>query len=198
MMGRQTGDQTSLFYEFRLDDRIPKGHLLRRINVFLAAILDSMHEQLAPYYSEIGRPSIDPELMVRMPIVGYCYGLRSGGSLPRKLNCIWLTVGSASSTLMTRIARTKPSGDWRRHAGSHGSVKSFWTRRGTNVLLGRPCRQGERPQSARCLIPMGVLRDPSCGRSHESKKRARFEHGRWRQRMRDIGSWRSQKISLRP
>jgi transposase len=66
VMGRQTGDQTSLFYEFRLDDRIPKGHLLRRINVFLAAILDSMHEQLAPYYSEIGRPSIDPELMVEL------------------------------------------------------------------------------------------------------------------------------------
>ena len=48
MMGRQIGDQPSLFYEFRLDDRIPKGHLLRRINVFLAPVLDSMHEQLAP------------------------------------------------------------------------------------------------------------------------------------------------------
>jgi transposase len=69
MIGRQIGDQTSLFYEFRLDDRIPKGHLLRRINVFLTAVLDSMHEQLAPYSSEIGRPSIDPELMVRMLIV---------------------------------------------------------------------------------------------------------------------------------
>ena len=48
MMGRQIGDQTSLFYEFRLDDRIPKVHLLRRINVFLAPVLDGMYEQLAP------------------------------------------------------------------------------------------------------------------------------------------------------
>src|SRR6202008_2345922 len=77
MMGRQTIDQTSLFYEFRLEDRIPKRHLLRRINVFVAAVLADVHEQLQPYYSEIGRPSIDPELMIRMLIVGYCYGIRS-------------------------------------------------------------------------------------------------------------------------
>ena len=77
MMGRQTGDQASLFYEFRLEDRISKDHLLRRINVFVAPVLDSVREQLKPYYSEIGRPSVDPELMIRMLIVGYCYGLRT-------------------------------------------------------------------------------------------------------------------------
>jgi hypothetical protein len=62
MMGRQSGDQSKLFYEFRLDDRIPKNHLLRRINVFVTAVLADVHEQLDPYYSEIGRPSVDPEL----------------------------------------------------------------------------------------------------------------------------------------
>src|SRR3990170_1881623 len=77
MMGRQIGDQASLFYEFRLEDRIPKDHLLRRINVFMTPVLSGVREQLNPYYSEIGRPSIDPELMIRMLIVGYCYGLRS-------------------------------------------------------------------------------------------------------------------------
>ena len=77
MMGRQIGDQASLFYEFRLDDLVPKIHLLRRMNVFVTAVLADMHEQLKPYYSEIGRPSVDPELMIRMLIVGYCYGLRS-------------------------------------------------------------------------------------------------------------------------
>ena len=85
MMGRQTGDQTSLFYEFRLDDRIPKDHLLRRINLFLTPVLGGMHEQLALYYSEIGRPSIDPELMIRMLIVGYCYGLRSERKLTQEV-----------------------------------------------------------------------------------------------------------------
>ena len=77
MMGRGSGDQASLFYEFRLDDRVPKNHLLRRINIFVTPALADVHEQLDPYYSEIGRPSIDPELMIRMLIVGYCYRIRS-------------------------------------------------------------------------------------------------------------------------
>jgi transposase len=85
MMGRQTGDQASLFYEFRLDDRVPKNHLLRRINVFVTAALADVHERLQPYYSEIGRPSIDPELMMRILIIGYCYGLRSERKLTQEV-----------------------------------------------------------------------------------------------------------------
>src|SRR6202045_925070 len=85
MMGRGSGDQASLFYEFRLDDRVPKNHLLRRINVFVTAVLADVHEQLDPYYSEIGRPSVDPELMIRMLIVGYCYGLRSERRLTQEV-----------------------------------------------------------------------------------------------------------------
>jgi transposase len=85
MMGRQIGDQASLFYEFRLEDRIPKDHLLRRINVFAVPVLDSVREQLKPYYSEIGRPSVDPELIIRMLIIGYCYGLRSERRLTQEV-----------------------------------------------------------------------------------------------------------------
>jgi transposase len=85
MMGRQSGDQASLIYEFCLDDRVPKNHLLRRINVFVTAALADVHEQLDPHYSEIGRPSIDPELMIRMLIVGYCYGLRSERKLTQEV-----------------------------------------------------------------------------------------------------------------
>ena len=55
---------------------IPKDHLLRRINVVVGPVLDGVRGQLKPYYSQIGRPSIDPELMIRMLIVGYCFGLR--------------------------------------------------------------------------------------------------------------------------
>jgi len=76
MMGRQERDQGQLFYEFNLDDVIPKGHLLRRMNVFVTAALADLHHHLRPFYSEIGRPSVDPELMIRMLIVGYCYGIR--------------------------------------------------------------------------------------------------------------------------
>ena len=77
MMGRQRRDQGKLFYEFQLDDRIPKNHLLRRIDVVVTAALADLHKELEPHYSDIGRPSIDPELMIRMLIVGYCYGIRS-------------------------------------------------------------------------------------------------------------------------
>jgi transposase len=76
MMGRQTGDQGQLFYLFNLGRRIPAGHLLRRINPVVTRILVELREKLTPFYSDIGRPSIDPELMIRMLIVGYCYGIR--------------------------------------------------------------------------------------------------------------------------
>jgi transposase len=76
MMGRQANDQSQLFYLFNLEDRIPAGHLLRRINSVVSRLLADLREKLAPFYSEIGRPSIDPELMIRMLIVGYCYGIR--------------------------------------------------------------------------------------------------------------------------
>jgi transposase len=76
MMGRQTGDQSQLFYAFNLEERIPDRHLLRRINPIVTGVLGELREGLRPFYSEIGRPSIDPELMLRMLIVGYCYGVR--------------------------------------------------------------------------------------------------------------------------
>ena len=85
MMGRRCGDQASLFYQFHLDDRVPKDHLLRRIDCFVMTALADMHERLKPYYSEIGRPSVDPDLMIRMLIVGYCYGLRSERRLTQEV-----------------------------------------------------------------------------------------------------------------
>ena len=76
MMGRQTGVQSQLFYLFNLEERIPESHLLRRLNPVVLQVLADLRERLAPFYSEIGRPSIDPELMIRMLIVAYCYGIR--------------------------------------------------------------------------------------------------------------------------
>src|SRR5471032_907344 len=76
MMGRQTSDQSQLFYLFNLERRIPTSHLLRRINPVVTQIMADLREKLVPFYSDIGRPSVDPELMLRMLIVGYCYGIR--------------------------------------------------------------------------------------------------------------------------
>jgi transposase len=95
MMGRQDRDQGQLFYEFSLDEMIPADHLLRRINVFATAVLADLHEQLKTFYSDIGRPSIDPELMIRMLLVGYCYGIRHERRLCQEV--VLLTAGSASS-----------------------------------------------------------------------------------------------------
>jgi transposase len=63
-----------VFYEFKLDDVVSK-HLLRRMNVFVTTVLADLHQQLRPVYSEIGRPSVDPELTIRMLILGYCDGI---------------------------------------------------------------------------------------------------------------------------
>jgi transposase len=76
MMGRQMVDQSQLFYLFNLEEHIPAGHLLRRLNPIVTRVLVDLREKLAPFYSDIGRPSIDPELMIRALIVGYCYGIR--------------------------------------------------------------------------------------------------------------------------
>jgi transposase len=75
MMGQQAGGQYQLFYSFNLDDHVPADHLLRGIDRFLD--LGELRQHLAPFYSHTGRPSIDPQLLIRMLIVGYCFGIRS-------------------------------------------------------------------------------------------------------------------------
>lgn len=74
-MGHQASGQERLFYAFNLEDVVPPTHLLRAIDRCLD--LKELHQHLAKHYSHTGRPSIDPELMIRMLIVGYCYGIRS-------------------------------------------------------------------------------------------------------------------------
>ena len=75
MMGDRRVDQGALFYKFSLDGHVPADHMLRAIDRFVD--LEGVRSHLAPYYSSTGRPSVDPELMIRMLLVGYCYGIRS-------------------------------------------------------------------------------------------------------------------------
>ena len=75
MMGSNDKPQDELFYAFNLDDMVPQDHLLRDIDRVLD--LSNLREHLAPYYSHTGRPSVDPELMIRMLLIGYCCGIRS-------------------------------------------------------------------------------------------------------------------------
>ena len=75
MMGPKQEAQGSLFYDFSLEAHVPAGHLLRSVDLFVD--LSGIRNHLAPYYSTTGRPSVDPELMIRMLLVGYCMGIRS-------------------------------------------------------------------------------------------------------------------------
>ena len=83
MMGRRAAGQEQLFYEFNLDQAVPADHLVRYID----AVLDTswVHQELEPYYSPLGRPSIDPELMIRMLIIGYVFAIRSEREICRDI-----------------------------------------------------------------------------------------------------------------
>ena len=83
MMGRRSPGQGQLFYEFRLDEVVPDDHLVRKIGALLD--LSWVYAELAPYYSELGRPSIDPVLMLRMLIVGYVFAIRSERQICREV-----------------------------------------------------------------------------------------------------------------
>ncbi len=75
MMGRLEPGQERLFYNFRLEDHIPPNHLVRKLDALLD--FEPIRVRLGPFYSETGRPSVDPELMIRMLLIGYCYAIRS-------------------------------------------------------------------------------------------------------------------------
>lgn len=75
MIGERTVAQESLFYGFSLERHVPGDHLLRSIDRFVD--LSGIREHLKPFYRETGRPSINPELMIRMLVIGYCMRIRS-------------------------------------------------------------------------------------------------------------------------
>jgi len=84
MMGQRGGNQERLFYSFSLEDHVPADHLLRGVDRFLD--LSELRQHLAGHYSNTGRPSIDPELMIRMLVIGYCFGIRSERRLCEELH----------------------------------------------------------------------------------------------------------------
>jgi transposase len=75
MMGRQEQPSEQLFYTFQLERHVPSDHLLRHIDAILD--LSAIRRAIEPYYASTGRPSVDPELMIRMLLLGYAFGIRS-------------------------------------------------------------------------------------------------------------------------
>ena len=91
MMGHQARSE-SLFYYFRLEDHVPENHLLRLIDKHIS--FEFVREQLKNSYGEMGRPSIDPELLLRILLIGTCMGSPVSASWSRNYACIWPGGGS--------------------------------------------------------------------------------------------------------
>jgi len=91
MMGERQVDQSAWFYEFSVEKHLPADHMLRAIDRF--SDLGEVRPHLAPFYRTTGRPSVDPELLIRMLIIGYCYGIRSERRLCEEVHpnlaCRW-------------------------------------------------------------------------------------------------------------
>ena len=111
MMGERRVMQEALFYGFSLERHVPDDHMLRKIDRFVD--LSEVRAHLGPYYGDVGRPSIDPELMIRMLIAGYCFGIRSERRLCEEvhLNLAYrwiLSLGGsmATSPIIQRSQRT--------------------------------------------------------------------------------------------
>ena len=100
MMGRQEV-QEQMFYRFRIEDHVADDHLLRRIDRHLD--FESLRPEFATLYSRIGRPSIDPELMIRMLLVGYLYGIRS------ETRCAWRSAWSVAWVRRWMVPRSSPT-----------------------------------------------------------------------------------------
>ena len=94
-----------MFYGFSLEQHVPETHLLRSIDRFVE--LDGLRRELAPFYSAIGRPSVDPELMIRMLIVGYVFAIRSERLICREVqvNLAYRCSASSVSRIPSRIIR---------------------------------------------------------------------------------------------
>jgi transposase len=124
MMGRLNRDQGQLFYSFNLDEAVPDDHLVREI----AAVLDLswVHAELAPYYPQLGRPSIDPVLMIRMLIIGYVFAIRSERALCRdvqvNLAYRWFCGLSIEDRIPDHSAFSRARNDRFRNSGIFRSV----------------------------------------------------------------------------
>ena len=139
MMGERTVAQEALFYEFSIERHVPTDHLVRAIDRFVD--LSGIRAHLRSFYSDMGRPSIDPELMIRMLLVGYCFGIRSERRLCEEVHlnlayrCSvgWVWTGPCLTTPHSRRTVTAASATATSCASCSKSPSSAASRRGSWV-----------------------------------------------------------------
>ena len=153
MMGRLNHDYWQLFYSFCLEEVVPDDHLVRSI----AAVLDLswVHAELAPHYADIGRPSIDPVLMIRMLIIGYVFAIRSERLLCRevKVNMAyrWFCGLSIEDKIPDHSAFSRARNERFREATFFAASLSVWSRPALRPALSVvKIRSGCEPDRGRC------------------------------------------------
>lgn len=147
MMGSQVAP-AQLFYDFCLDDHVPDDYLLRKIDQFLD--LESVRSELKPFYSTIGRPSIAPELMMRMLIIGYCMGIRSERPLWRRFTSTLPIDGSAVWDWTARFLTIPPSRATAMAASDRATSSDTSSRQSWNAGRWRRVCGGRQPHRCRC------------------------------------------------
>ena len=151
MMGRLNHDQGQLFYSFSLEEAVPDDHLVREI----AAVLDVtwVRAEQASYYSSTGRPSIVPELMIRMLIIGYVFAIRSERALCRDVQVNfayrWFCGLSIEDKVPDHSACAQRSVSRQRHLPQRVRARGERVHQGWSGRWGRFCG-GFQPDCCRC------------------------------------------------
>src|SRR5215469_16576401 len=128
MMGQHVRSE-SLFYYFRLEDQVPENHLLRLIDKHID--FGFVRERLKESYSDTGRPSIDPELLLRILLIGYLYGINSERRLVEevRIHLAWRWFTGLVSTKRFRITprfRRIVTGVSRNRSCSSSCLNKWW------------------------------------------------------------------------
>jgi transposase len=127
MMGQHDRSE-ALFYYFRLEDQVPENHLLRLIERHISFAF--VRERLKQSYSETGRPSIDPELLLRILLIGYLYGITSERKLVEELRMHlawrWFTGLGFDQEIPhhSTFSKNRRLPDWRRHCQQRDTPSS--------------------------------------------------------------------------
>ncbi len=134
MMGRQTAP-AKLFYDFDLESHIPADHLLRRVDRFLD--LGDIRARLRPFYSHLGRPSIDPELVVRMLLIGYPTGIRSERRLCEEVHVTLAHRWFCQLGLDGRVPDHSTFSKYRQGPSSATAIYFGWSSRASSLGVSR-------------------------------------------------------------
>ena len=163
MMGKQERSE-SLFYYFRLEDQIPPDHLLRRIDEYVD--LSFVRERLKNFYSSTGRPSIDPEVLLRLLLVGYLYGITSERRLMEEVRM------HLAYRWFTRLGFEQEVPDHSTFSKNrHGRFRQSGVFREVFETIVRRCREAGLVEGQSLVVDGSMIRADASGESRVPRER---------------------------